>query len=1195
MAGCVAVWTQAPISTGIPAPAPQPAAPASIPTVSGGKLHGTVKSGNISLPGVTVTAQNTLTGKRYSTITDVTGIWQLNIPQNGRYVIRTQFAAFAEQSQEAVLNAASRDQLVNFQLILRSREAELEQQQAREPASSGAAGEGVRQMAGNAPENMSLLSALSSDTDTGAGTAGQSGAALPSIAGNSDFSNESVAITGQSGQVSPYAGSSDDRLNAGPPGGPGSQGAFAGQDGIFGGTGGGGFGGAFGGGGFGGTGGFGGGGLGSGGFGGRGGGGRNFRGFNPGQPHGAVAWNGTNSIFNAQPFALLGQQQVQPSNGSNKFTITFMSAPYLPHLTKPSGKDTVFLTLSGTRQSTPDDFYATVPTIAERGGDFSNSGLQIYDPVTGCGFGQTATPNGPGYTCSGAITNIIPGTGLPYESISAQATALAGGPTNINAQPFLPLPNLAAPVNGFNYHLLTTAQSNTTNAGIRYMRSLGANATQPGGRGGFGGGRRAGAQNQGLRQSINLNYNQSHSALDLVNLFPQLGGKRALNSYQLQAGYTVGYHRVTNIFNANWNRSNSHTLNLFTNTGNNVAGPGPTSANIPVPNQVPLNYGLPDISLSNGIQGLSETQPSFSIAQTISFSEILSWIHGKHNMRYGGDYRRVHHDFLAGSNATGNFAFTGLFTQEFVNGQPVPSTGSSIADFLLGLPQSTTLNSSLAKSYLRDNVYDAFAMDDWRVLPSFTINYGMRWEYFAPYTEKYGRLADVATNPSEAFSSETEQTAGENGLPASLVYPWHKAFAPRVGLAWRVPKIKSTVVRAGFGMNYNVGEYATFAASMARQPMVIQGQAFNNVQTNREALGNTPSTACVQTFTCFSWITNINNPVPPFPTPNAVGTYAVDPHYDLPYVMVWNLDLQKTLPLGMVMNLGYNGARSNHLDMELAPRALPSSTSTDPNNPGTDNQPPSFTYDEAAAWYKNNQATVRMNKRLQKGVLIGANYQYGHAIDDASSVNGSSGSVVQNWRNPAAEEGHSVLDIRHQVSGTYLFELPFGPDKYWVTTGTGAHLLEGFSVSGSFNFATGSWLDPGFEPTAESVECGNAGALRPNLVPGQSITAGGGGLRHWFNTAAYSAPTNTSGFCNYFGTAPRNSIEGPGTVSNNMALSKTMGLGETRTLEMRTTINNVFNTVQYSGVNTTYGDPKFGEVTSVGQMRQFLFMARYRF
>jgi hypothetical protein len=164
----------------------------------------------------------------------------------------------------------------------------------------------------------------------------------------------------------------------------------------------------------------------------------------------------------------------------------------------------------------------------------------------------------------------------------------------------------------------------------------------------------------------------------------------------------------------------------------------------------------------------------------------------------------------------------------------------------------------------------------------------------------------------------------------------------------------------------------------------------------------------------------------------------------------------------------------------------------------------------------------------------------------------------------------------------------------------GSHILEGFSVSGTFTFATGGWISPGFEPTAQGVECGNASGLRPNLVPGQSVTAGGGHLRQWFNTAAYAPPSATNGFCNYFGSAPRDSIEGPGKVQNNMALSKTMGLGETRTMEIRATIDNVFNTVQYSGIDTTEGTPQFGQVTSVatnplGPMRAFQFMARFRF
>ena len=952
--------SSAAVQTNTPAPtADQSAAQ----TVTGGQLHGVVKSGNIPLPGVTVTAQNTLTGKKYSTATDITGAWSMTLPQNGRYVVRTQFAAFAAGSQEALFNATSHDQTVNFQLLLASRAAAQEQQQARADAAQSSPAGAIRQLAGNGAESLSLVNALSSDTETGSGTAGVSGAELPSVAGNSDFSNDSVAISGQSGQVSNMAGVNVDQIRdaiaAYQAANPGQQ--LPGSGGLFGGPGGGGFGGGgFGGGG----GGFGGGGGGFGGRGGGGGGGRgNFRGFNPGQPHGAVFWFGSNSALNAEPFSLQGQPQQQPASGSNRFGLTFMTAPYLPHLTKPSGKDTVFLTLSGTRQSTPEDLYALVPTVAERAGDFSAPGLPaIYDPTTGLQF---------------------PNNMIPPSSIVSQATELLT---------YYPKPNLTGSTNQYNYHLLTTAQTNQTQAGVRYNRSLGANATQPGGgRGGGGGGRRSQNTNQGLRQSFNVNYNWTRSASDNVSMFPQLGGKSQSDSNAVQAGYTIGYHRVTSIFNVNWNRAQSQNTNYFTDgldiaTQLGILGPGGVALN-----SSPLNYGLPSVAMSN-ISGLTQTQPNFSVSQTFSASEVLSWVHGKHNLRFGGDYRRVHRDFLGGSNATGTFTFTGLFTQDGTN----QNTGSPIADFLLGLPQSTSINSSIAKSYLRDNVFDGYAMDDWRAKSGLTLNLGLRWEFFAPYTEKYNHLAVVSTNPSQGFTSETEVPAGTAGLPSALVYPYRHAFAPRVAFAWRVPKLKELTVRGGYGMNYTVAQYSAFATSMAHQP------PFTNEQTNEEAnASGKASRACVQTNTCFTLANG-------FPAPDPTGNYAVDPHYQLPYVQVWNLDVQKTLPWGIVMNLGYNGSKGSDLDIRIAPRATPTSPNTDPGNL-------IFTYEESGAYSRFNAGTVRVNKRLSSGVSLGANYQYGHSIDDAGSV-GAVGSVVsQNWQNLAAEEGNSSFDIRHQV------------------------------------------------------------------------------------------------------------------------------------------------------------------------------------
>ena len=196
-------------------------------------------------------------------------------------------------------------------------------------------------------------------------------------------------------------------------------------------------------------------------------------------------------------------------------------------------------------------------------------------------------------------------------------------------------------------------------------------------------------------------------------------------------------------------------------------------------------------------------------------------------------------------------------------------------------------------------------------------------------------------------------------------------------------------------MNYTVGEYATFAQAMAYQP------PFANEQTN------------IATDTCPSHTVDCYSLGNGFPAPNPVGDYAVDPHYRLPYVQVYNVDVQKRWPWGIVMNLGYNGSRGSNLDIKIAPDKTVSS-------PGTNPRQVPFYYEEYGAFSRFNAGTVRVNKQLTKGIAVGANYQYAHSIDDADSVGGTSSVVAQNWQDIAADEGNSNFDVRHQVQGTYL-------------------------------------------------------------------------------------------------------------------------------------------------------------------------------
>ena len=207
-------------------------------------------------------------------------------------------------------------------------------------------------------------------------------------------------------------------------------------------------------------------------------------------------------------------------------------------------------------------------------------------------------------------------------------------------------------------------------------------------------------------------------------------------------------------------------------------------------------------------------------------------------------------------------------------------------------------------------------------------------------------------------------------------------------------------------------------------------------------------------------------------------------------------------------------------------------------------------------------------------------------------MGGTSTVVAQNWQDLHAEEGNSSFDVRHKVSGTYLYELPFGKDKHWVTSGAGSHILEGFSVSGSFTFATGMPLTPSYQAAVEAwraarpERCVPIWRREPRSRRAQARWRSGSIQRPFRSRQPASRDTAT---------APRNSIAGPGTIQNNMSLSKTMQLGDTRSMEFRATANNVFNTVQYSGVDTNVVSPTFGQVTSAGSMRAFQFTARFRF
>ncbi|GGG88583.1 hypothetical protein GCM10011585_35850 [Edaphobacter dinghuensis] len=1122
------------------AQAPAGVAVQTAPAASGGTIKGTVKAGTVPLPGVAVTATNTLTGKKYATTTDITGSFEMVIPRNGRYVVKAELAAFAVETKEVLVEDGKPEQVAAFAMQLASRAAREEAQQAR---SSGLGqGRGTQALS---------VSGDSDLADASAGT-GNAGAQMPTLSGmgsGEEASSDSVAVSGQMGQTNGLANFNEDEIRQriedavararqqGGAAGDMANAVVGMLGGMMGGPGGG-----FGGGGR--------GGRGGGGGGGRGG----FRGFNPTQPHGAIFYQGGNGALNAAPFSVAsalgepGAQVVKPSSMSNRFGVSFVGSPFIPGLVKPSSKQFVFLNVTGQRNINPDIFNGTVPTLAERSGDFSALGQTLYDPNTGLP---------------------IPGNNLKNASIpmSPQALALLN---------FYPAPNVpnAGPRN--NYQTVTNAGQNSTSAALRYVRNFG--------QGGFGMGRRQAANApKALRQNINFNGSYAHSASDSRNIFLPLGGTTASDGYGITAGYTIGYGRFTNNASINWNRSHATTENYFTN---GLINPGLQAGVLVGDSTIQSNrfyYGVPTISFggSNAFTGLSNTAPNDTINQTISFSDFVSYRYGKHNMRYGGDIRRVHADSIGGTQITplGSFSFTGYATQNPASDctasttttcPVVPASGSGFADFLLGMPQQASVQAGLNKTYLRANVYDWYGQDDWRVLANLTLTYGLRYEYFSPYIEKNNRLVNLDHNANftavEAVKPNQRGTYSGD-FPRPLVNPDRSMYAPRFGFAYRPPFkfMKETVIRGGYGINYNTGQYSTIGRQLANQ------QPFAVTQTNiagQQSCGTLGQFTLAGAFNCS--------------TAPVQSNFSANLNYRLGHVQIWDLDIQRTLPLGIVANIGYDGSKGGNLDMVRAPNR----TATGLLIPGAQ----AFNYEDSLGYSRFEALRINVRKRMSKGISLQGTYQYGHSIDDASSIGGGVQTVAQNDLDLNAEESNSSFDVRHKLTGNWVFELPFGPNRLFFTKGgLWSTITDGFSLSGDFTFSSGAYYTPSYQLTVQETATGTTNSLRPNRDFSVPIS-GKGTIGNWFNTAAFTTPATGE-----FGTASRNSIEGPGTTVVDASLSRTVQLGDTRSFEARVTAANALNIVQYSGIDTTLNSPTFGQVKGAASMRTLTVFARYRF
>jgi len=1171
--------SQAPDANATPAPsdatAQQAATAPAAPAQAGGSIRGTIRSGaaaanpekaepskaeqekaaksGVPLPGVSVTATNALTGDKYTTVTDATGEFAMVVPRDGRYVVRSELAAFAAGTKSVLLNASNREARVDLNMELQSRV-----QAGGTEAIAGASAMGLN---ARGTQALSLLGANAGALAAGVG-GGQ--ATLPSASG-ADTGSDSVSISGATGSTSAAfnfdaarQSMEDDRAlqrstQAQGSGNGSGGGAGAGPGGGFGFL-----------------------------MGGRppgGGGAGAFRRFNPNAIHGSVVYQLTNSALNARNFSVSGVPESQPGYGTNRYGLVY-SGPVIPKLLE-TDRDFLFLALIGNHGSTLTDQSSNVPTADQRAGYFPTT-TPIFNPYTGNEYPTATAPDG-----SAAIQIPMAGT--------AACTAVGNvgciSPISQALLPYIPLPNETATTGAdYNYRLLESQHTNTDQVSARYIHNFGQTS---GGampmfmRGGGGG------NSPTLRQNLNASFQFQHTSEDENQLFPDFGGKDQLYQYVLNLNYTVSKGHWNNTITAAMNHTDSESRNFFTDI-NNVAG----NAGIQGVGLTPFFYGLPSLQFSGYGSG-SEQQPSSRVQEVAQVTENFGLIHKDHNFRFGGDIRRIFLNVIGGANGSGTGALT---FSGFATAPPGTTQGDAFADYLIGVPQQGTLQAPCAGSVpanvctpgspqyrLRADEFSLYAQDTWHANANLTILYGLRYEYFSPYSELSDRMANL--DPNATFTDVAVVTPNEIGpyngkYPHSLVDVFRDGLAPRLGLAWKAAK--NTVVRAGYGINYNTSVYGNFVQDLAYQSPF--------------ALANNNTQATVGTFTIANALTNLGNSNCQTP-PCITNNYAVEKNYRMGYVQGWNMDIQQTLGKGFLLNVGYNGSKGTHLDGLLSPNRILNYGASTPNA-----QP--FDYEVSSAQSNFNALAVRLRKRLQGGIAIGATYTYAHSIDDASTIGGTSAVVAQQPLNLIGDMGNSSFDQRHVLKGDSTYELPFGPSGKYLNNGNWiSHALAGLQLYGDFNIATGTPLNPYYEAASGEVSSGVTGSLRPDRISGSSLEGGPSQLAEWFNVNAYLAPCRlTAGTTTmlyltsncvpatyHFGSAARNSIPGPGTREFDMAFSKYVSFGDVRSLEFRATVNNIFNLVQYSNVTTALDSPHAGQVSSAAAMRNAQVIVRYRF
>jgi hypothetical protein len=575
--------------------------------------------------------------------------------------------------------------------------------------------------------------------------------------------------------------------------------------------------------------------------------------------------------------------------------------------------------------------------------------------------------------------------------------------------------------------------------------------------------------------------------------------------------------------------------------------------------------GLPDITI-NGISGIGNSVqgPSVSTITEYEISNVLTVVKGRQNMRIGGTWRPGKEDIDNGFFVVGRFVFNGTYT------------GDSLADFLLGKASEFDYGQGRTRMVMVNQNWGAFFQDDWKVRNDLTINLGLRYDYYSPITDDLGQTSTFIIDQPPTGQPQSGKAevilAGTHGLPPKgTYYPYRKNLQPRGGFSWNVSGDGRLAVRGGLGL-------------------------FTNQLRNNLTLQQILSYPFYQQPVVRD--TSLSDPIKPTTIPLVGQLYVTDPNIVTPYSVVYNLDTQWEFARNTILEIAYVGNRGyNLLQFRELNQPIYAPGQTKQANKDLFRPFPGFTSVlRSSNWGTSNYNGIEtsVTRRFINGLQFQASYVLSQSKDTSSRFHSGATNrtyimMPQDTNDVNAEYASSDFDARHRVVVSEIYELPFGRNKRWLQSGPVSAVLGNWAIASIWT------LQSGFPYTIYdgSDPCLRAGnwtpSCRPNLVGDPN--AGAKTASQWFNTAAFQkAPIGQSG------SAPRNSVRGPGMINTDLSFIKRLLFGDNKAVEIRVEGFNLFNRVNLGVPVTDYSSSSFGRIQSTATgAREFQFGLKFRF